>query len=37
VVSLPDAGHFLMMEYPDQFNALLEKVLAKMTSGSKSK
>lgn len=32
VVSLPDAGHFLMMEYPVEFNALLEKCLAKMAS-----
>jgi len=32
VLTLPDAGHFLMMEYPNQFNELLEKTLAKMTS-----
>jgi pimeloyl-ACP methyl ester carboxylesterase len=26
---IPEAGHFLMMEYPDQFNRVLEEVLAK--------
>ncbi|MDB5339176.1 MAG: catD [Planctomycetaceae bacterium] len=31
VLTLPDAGHFLMMEYPNEFNALLEKTLAEMT------
>lgn len=30
VLTLPDAGHFLMMEYPEQFNALLEKTLENM-------
>lgn len=30
VYTLPDAGHFLMMEYPTEFNTLLEKVLADM-------
>lgn len=36
VLTLPDAGHFLMMEYPEEFNALLEKTLAEMTaSGNK--
>lgn len=30
VVALPDAGHFLMMEFPNEFNALLEKTLAGM-------
>ncbi len=32
VLTLPDAGHFLMMEYPDAFNALLEKTLVGMTT-----
>ena len=30
VLTLPDAGHFLMMEYPAEFNLLLEKTLAGM-------
>lgn len=35
VLTLPDAGHFLMMEYPDEFNALLEKTLAEMIEPGK--
>ena len=32
VYTLPDAGHFLMMEFPAEFNMLLEKTLVSMTT-----
>lgn len=34
VLTLPDAGHFLMMEHPAAFNALLEKTLAEMPANT---
>lgn len=33
VIALPESGHFLMMEHPDEFNALLRTELGKMRAG----
>ena len=33
VVTLPESGHFLMMEHPDEFNTLLLAQLKTMHAG----
>ncbi len=35
VVTIPDSGHFLMMEYPEQFNTVLAGIVAEMVGGAK--
>ncbi len=35
VVTIPESGHFLMMEYPEEFNTVLAGIIAEMASGAK--